>query len=52
MCHKNGCMGGRRFFWSGGVVRVMTVGREREPKKWIAAFGAEAAQVPSASLSN
>ena len=46
-------MGGRRFFWSGGVVRVMTVGREREPKKWIAVLGgrAEAAKVSSASLS-
>ena len=50
MCHKNGCMGGRGFLeWC--VVHVMTVGREREPNHWIAAFGAEAAQVPSASLS-
>ena len=33
-------------------MRVMTVGREREPNLWIEVHGAEAAQVPSASLSN
>ena len=42
MCHMKRVWVGVALFWSGGVVRVMTVGRGREPIQWIAAFEAEA----------